>query len=83
MYRSFQGMRFLQSFSGSSNLTNQACTLANSIVVFNDGASDVVVTVNGKAWTIKPGDLPFDECFEPFNKFSITASTAFRVYTRG
>lgn len=83
MSRIFSGLRFQDVFSGSSNLTNQACALANSIVVFNDGGSDVTVTINGDSWVIKSGDMPFDECFEPFNKFSITATGAFRAYTRG
>lgn len=75
--------KFGQAFSGSATLTNQACNEATGIVVFNDGAGDLVLTVNGKSWTIKSGDLPFDEMFEPFTSFTITASTAFRLYTRG
>lgn len=83
MYRMYQGARVKQVFSGSANLTNQACTQANALVVFNDSGADMTVTVNGITWTIKATDMPFDEFFEPFNSFSVTTTGAFRIYTRG
>ena len=83
MFREFEGKRVQEAFSGSATLTNQACIAANSLVVFNDGAANLTVTIGGVSIVVTPTDKKLDEYFAPFTKFTITATTAFRVYTRG
>jgi hypothetical protein len=56
----------------------------SSFVLKNDGAKDIVITINTKSWTIKSGEQ-FDEFVGNYTVVGITntGNAAFRAFGRG
>lgn len=80
----FEGLKVNQVISGNANQTINvigSSAYANSIVCYNDGASDLTLTVNGLVITVKTLEM-FDEAFEPFKTVTVTATTAYRILLR-
>ncbi|MFB3160433.1 hypothetical protein ABLO26_03560 [Neobacillus sp. 179-J 1A1 HS] len=52
------------------------------LVLINDGTADLTFTAGGiKNFKLKPGET-FDEEMHPFSRLEVTATGAFRGYTR-
>ena len=69
--------------SGDSTVTKTYSTKQKPILVSNDGANQITLTVGSLILPVNPGEV-FDESFSPFLSFSITASTnAYRAIVRG
>jgi hypothetical protein len=84
MYKVFDGLKVQRVVTGTANQTVTLTDYCNSVCLFNDGGSDVTITIGGIAFTVKPGDNPFDECFEPFKSITIaTTSGNYRMIVRG
>lgn len=70
-------------FSGTGSGTGQKLSgYWKSLSVINTGGADLTLTVNGLAITVQNGET-FDDNFEDFNEFEITASGAWRIVLRG
>ena len=71
--------------SGNSSTTINCSNKQSHIMLVNDGTNDITLTVNSKAYTVKPSD-PVMKLgrFKDFTSFNITAVTNdYRVYTFG
>ncbi|WP_046214777.1 hypothetical protein [Paenibacillus wulumuqiensis] len=68
--------------SGTADKSVNLPERASYLVLYNDGSSNVTVTV-GKSFsvTIAPGDF-FDERLDPFDRIKITATSPYRGYVR-
>lgn len=68
-------------FSGTGNKTVNLPNVATYLVVFNDGASDITVTAGQFQTVVKGGDA-FDERLDPFNRVTISGTSAYHGYVR-
>lgn len=69
-------------WNGSANITKSFASARKSLLISNDGASDLTFTVNGMTFTVKPTEV-FDESFDPFTSVTITTTSAYRAWARG
>lgn len=78
------GLRAKYSISGSTSYTHTLPTTMNAYVLYNDGSTDITLSINGENFTVKPGEV-FDECLESFKTVVITnaGNSAYRAYARG
>jgi len=53
-----------------------------SVLLMNDGATDMTLTVSGLTMTIKAGEV-LDEAFPQFTSVTTTAANTFRMWVRG
>lgn len=75
--------RVRDSFSGNTNRvyishTGDLCECSMT----NDGATDLVFTINGKSITLKPGES-IDEAFDCFTTVTIVTTSSYRCVVRG
>lgn len=69
-------------FSGSVNYTiNRSSGNWISLLITNDGASDLTITVNSLIMTVRSGES-LDEDFADFNQVSIITTVAYRIWLR-
>lgn len=68
-------------FSGSTSKTIPFSAVMNSLVITNDGASNLTFTVLGNVYTLSP-DVTFDEELEPFQSITVTATDSYFGYVR-
>lgn len=73
------GKTVKDAFSGNATVTKTYGTAKTGILLTNDGASDVTMTVNGLTNTIKPTEV-FDMLFDPFTSVTITTTSAYRAW---
>lgn len=66
----------------SVGVTRTYATPMYSILLINDSATDMTLTVNGMTMTLHNGDV-LDENFAPFTTFTTTAINAYRMWVRG
>jgi hypothetical protein len=69
-------------FSGTSNFTKTFSKPMNGIVISNDGASDLTITIGTDIFTVKAGEV-FSEMFEPFTQVIVTTTVPYRAYGLG
>lgn len=68
-------------FSGNANVTKSYGEEMFGLGIVNDGESDLTVTLNGFTLVLKAGES-FDDLFDAFTSFSITATGAYRTVVR-
>lgn len=69
-------------WTGTANVTKTFTSPRNSLLLSNDGASDVSVTINGMTIVVKPTEV-FDERFDEFASVTIATTSIYRAWARG
>lgn len=69
-------------WSGNANITKTFTAPRNTLLIANDGSTDVVLNVNGLSFTIKSTEV-FDERLDPFTTLTLSTTSAYRAWARG
>lgn len=75
------GFKARDAFSGNNSQKVRTTDVMHSLVITNDGSSNLTFKILGNTYTLRPG-YTFDEELEPFNTIEITATDAYFGYTR-
>jgi hypothetical protein len=69
-------------YSGSADrAVNKTTGEWTSLMITNDGAADLTITVNSLPMIVKTGET-LDEDFVDFNQVTITTTVAYRLWLR-
>jgi hypothetical protein len=71
-----------ESFSGSSSITHNLTGAMRDFVISNDGSNSLTYIINGLTIPVLQNESD-ERSFDSFNQVSISATSAFRAYTRG
>jgi hypothetical protein len=78
----FQYAPVLDYWEGTGDTNKTFDGARSSVLVSNDGASDIILTVNDMAFRIKPTEV-FDEFLAPFTTLTIATASTYRGWVRG
>lgn len=79
---SIDELKVREVWEGSETVTKTFITPASAVSVVNDGAENLVITVNAMNITVKP-DEGFESIFVPFTTLKIAATGAYRALVKG
>ncbi|TWE06393.1 hypothetical protein FB550_102415 [Neobacillus bataviensis] len=73
-----QGSIAMESWEGSTNITQTFTSDRYGFSVINDGTADLTFTINSQTRKVKPGEA-YSALFEPFTSVVITTSSDYRA----
>jgi hypothetical protein len=77
-YYRARGTIAMESWEGSSNITQTFPDSRYGFSVVNDGTSDLTFTINGQTRKVKVGES-YSALFQPFTSVNVNATSAYRA----